>query len=122
MCLVLIEFSFSMEMIRTVLTFPQEPPGTLQLLADAGCVERRAQMRNVHVHICTPRDQSLHTAVMTWKPRSMKTATSKRRVEMPRGYLFLKLLQRTQIQVERCEKQQLVELGLCIGIMLITDI
>lgn len=47
------------------LTFPQELPGTLQLLADAGCIERCAQVRNVHVHICPPSHQSLHTTVMT---------------------------------------------------------
>lgn len=49
------------------LTFPQECPGTLQLLADAGRVERRAHVRDVHIHICPPRHQSLHAAVMTCK-------------------------------------------------------
>lgn len=46
-------------------TFPQEFPGTLQFLTDAGSVERRSQVRNVCIHICPPSHQHLHTAIMT---------------------------------------------------------
>ena len=58
-----------------VLTFPQEFPGTFQLLADTGCIERCTQVRNVHIHIRPPSHQSLHTTVMTCKSWSIETVT-----------------------------------------------